>query len=149
MSRRDERGFTLLEVLVAMGIVALLVSFAVAGYSSQLQQARRQDALNALFSIANAEKQYYMDNQLDPAARTYTTDITALTVGLPVAGGVVHSREGHYDLSVTACADAPITSCFVVAAVARADSPQARDQTCHTLSVDSRSRRTPDVADCW
>lgn len=57
-----KRGFTLLELLVVIGIIALLVSFAAVSYNAaqvRTRDARRKADLN---SVKEALEQYYASN---------------------------------------------------------------------------------------
>ncbi len=92
---KKQRGFTLLELLVVIGIIALLVSFAAVSYNAaqvRTRDARRKADLNAM---KNALEQYYAANSSaypdvcsdadtylsagwpnDPGATTYNDDDT-------------------------------------------------------------------------
>lgn len=143
------RGYSLIEVIIALTVAAVLSALAMAAYANEARKSRRQDALNALAAISNAEQQFYMNRGATPADRTYTTDVGELGILFPEVGGQVRSKEGHYALTVAACAGSTIADCFVATATARADGPQAGDTACLTFTLDSRGRRTPTDGGCW
>ncbi|MGQ0833593.1 MAG: type IV pilin protein [Gammaproteobacteria bacterium] len=148
-ARGASRGYTLIEVTIAIAIAALLSALAVSAYANEARKSRRQDALNALASISNAQQQFYMNRAVNPAARTYTTNVAELGLALPVVGGATRSSDGHYTVTVAACAGLAITECFVATATAVAGGAQAGDTACQVISVDSRGRKTPAVGGCW
>jgi prepilin-type N-terminal cleavage/methylation domain-containing protein len=53
------KGFTLLEMLVVVGIIAILVSMGIASYSTAQRKARDAKRRSDLTSIRNAFEQYY------------------------------------------------------------------------------------------
>ena len=71
--KNKARGFTLIEIMIAVAIVAILVSIAVPSYQSQLRKGRRADAQAFMMDLAQRQQQYLLD------ARTYATGATAVT----------------------------------------------------------------------
>lgn len=53
------KGFTLLEMLVVVGIIAILVSMGIASYSTAQKKARDAKRKSDLTAIRNAFEQYY------------------------------------------------------------------------------------------
>ncbi len=119
-------GFSLIELLVGIAIVAILASVAFSSYSNSMQKSRRTDAKSTLLQIAALqEKQYFQNN-------VYTTDIQNLF-------GSTDSTDGFYDITVTV--DESDTgcqgdgSCFVLTATADATSPQFDDTACRSFTL--------------
>ena len=56
------RGFTLVELMVVIVIVALLAAIAVPLYTNYVKDARRSEAAGALAGVATAEQTYYQRN---------------------------------------------------------------------------------------
>lgn len=52
------RGFTLIELMIAVAVVALLVAIAYPSYTRQIQKSRRADAKSALLACAQALERY-------------------------------------------------------------------------------------------
>ncbi|HSQ81656.1 MAG TPA: type IV pilin protein [Casimicrobiaceae bacterium] len=71
MSSRDRRGFTLIEVLTAASIVAILAAIAVPQYGAYLQRSRLVDAITRLADARARMEQYFLDRRsyLDGAGR--------------------------------------------------------------------------------
>jgi type IV pilus assembly protein PilE len=124
--RRDIRGFSLIELVVAMLIAAILVAVAVPGYNSYVRKARRTDAKTAVMDLASLEERFYStQNKYSvtgsdlgyagfPASvgTYYTINVTTLTSLIPTATSV-----GTYTITATAVGD------------------QVKDLQCQTLSV--------------
>jgi type IV pilus assembly protein PilE len=72
------RGYTLIELLVTVAIVAILASIAIPSYARYLMRSRRSDAQQLMTTISNREAQYLLD------ARAYTT--TLGSAGLNISG---------------------------------------------------------------
>lgn len=59
---RATRGFTLLELMIAVGIVAILAAVAYPTYTGYIRTARYSDAAVALNELAQAMERYYSAN---------------------------------------------------------------------------------------
>src|SRR6476619_427896 len=74
--KRNERGFTLLELMITVGIVAALTAMAVAGYGFATLKTRRAAAQGCLTEWAGQLERYYTTAMTyqsgPPAAMSYT-----------------------------------------------------------------------------
>lgn len=70
---KKARGFTLIEVMIVVAIIAILAAIAIPSYNSQLRKGRRADAQAFMMTVAQRQAQYILD------ARTYALGATALT----------------------------------------------------------------------
>lgn len=136
------QGFTLIEVMIVVSIIAILVAVGLPAYQDSLRKGRRTDGMSALLDAANRQEQLLLDRS------TYTLDMT--DIGFPADPLV--SEEGFYtiDASNQPCGD--ITLCYTLTATPVAGGAQANDARCATLSVDSNGSRTATgtAADqCW
>ena len=138
-TRTQLRGFTLVELMVVLVIVALLMMIAIPSYSYFMKKSRRGDAEATLMDIAQREQQYLND------ARAYAPTTAALNTNVP--GDV----STYY--TITICGATPPAACgvpggappfFVVVATPIAGTAQAGD---FTLSLDATGVRTP--ASAW
>ncbi len=85
------RGFTLIEIMIAVAIIAILLAIAVPSYQNQLRKGRRADAQTFITQVAQKQQQYLLD------ARTYALGATALSdLSLPVPTTV----SEHYNVTV-------------------------------------------------
>ena len=65
-------GFTLVELMVVVAVIAILSSVAVPSYLSSIQKSRRTDAKSALLDLAAREERYFT------VYNTYTTSAASL-----------------------------------------------------------------------
>lgn len=73
------RGFTLIEVMITIAIVAILASIALPAYTEYIRRARITEAVATLSDMRVKMEQYFQDN------RTYVNACTANTVAPPPA----------------------------------------------------------------
>lgn len=121
MKPLGSRGFTLVEVLVTCAVVGVIAGVALPGYQSQLQQARRSDAVAALTRLQAAQE------RLQAGHGIYSADLAALQIA-------PRSGEGLYDLRIELTG----ADSYRAHAVARADGAQAGDAACATLTLEVR-----------
>ena len=110
MNRAKKKGFTLIEMVVVLAILAIIVSIALPNYQDYLKRSRRSDAMIALEKIANKQEQFYFD------WNTYTDSLEDLNVGS-------YSPDGFYRLNIETADNA----LFVARAVPVAGSSQFGD----------------------
>jgi general secretion pathway protein G len=84
--KRDERGFTLLELMIVLAIMGILITIAQPNLKHAITRARESVLREDLFQVRDALDQYYADNGKYPAqladlinesdkARTYLREI--------------------------------------------------------------------------
>lgn len=125
------KGMSLLELMIAVAIVAILASIAIPSYSAYVRRSQRSDATSALLRLAAAQEKFYLQNN------TYTNDESLL--------GGASSEHGWYTLEVTA-ADA---TSFSVTATPVSGGAQASDSHCSSFSIDHTGDRDATNTDCW
>ncbi len=62
MTRSGTAGFSLLELLIALTIVAILASISVPSYNGFIARSRRSDAMSALLRLQLAQQRWRADN---------------------------------------------------------------------------------------
>ncbi len=141
---RTVAGFTLIEVLIALAIVAMATTLAFASYRGYLQRSDRIEAVQALMAAAAEQEKFHL------AQGRYSDRLDARSgsdpPGLPVAA---QTPRGRYRLSIEA-ADAAQFRIVATALDARGN-PQ-----CRRLFIDESGRRGAEDArgsdstrDCW
>ena len=133
-----ELGFTLIEVMITVVIVAILASVAVPSYMSSVRDSRRSDAKQALLAAAQTMESFYAMNMTYVGSSTGTTP-TIFTTKVPKDG-----TERYYTLSFTA---APTAFGYTLQAVPQGS--QAGDR-CGTLSLNrTGATSAASATDCW
>ena len=141
-------GFSLTELLVTLAILALLAAAATPLWMKQLERARRLDATDALVRVAVLQERFHFENGRYAQAGE-------LAPSPPAGLGVGGTERGYYQLRLRAL-DGAFSDGFAVEAIADPEGPQAGDEQCRVLSVDSTGRRASESADgedttseCW
>lgn len=140
--RQGMQGFTLIEIMIVVAIVAILVGIAVPSYQSSIQKGLRSDAKAALLDAANRQESLMLDRN------TYTLDMEVL--GFP--DDPMITEEEHYSVDAAACADGTIATCYVLTATPQGSSPQAKDLRCTSFVLDSNGARSATGTtddECW
>ena len=129
------RGFTLIEVLIAVAIVGILAAIAFPNYQNHIRKGRRADAQSFMMDLANRQAQYMLD------ARTYALDATFVTtLGATTPEGVAT----YYTLTVTPAAPtSPPT--FTLHATPFASGPQAADGELTLDNFNVKQRNDPNL----
>lgn len=145
------RGFTLMEIMIALAIMSILVAIAMPNFTEILQKGRRPDGKVILLDIADKQEQFYTAN----VPNSYTDDLADLGYTSPQP-----SEEGHYSVTLVAtpagCAPGTVTPCagftLTAAAVGGQASDVCGDLTLDNFGVKGRSGTVPPfppVSECW
>lgn len=145
-ARQPGSGFTLVELLVALAVLALLCAIAWPGYGAVVHRAQRTEARLALLELQHAEERHYL----------HTFAYTDRIAEAPDAGGLGRAAvtgSGAYELSVTLRNEG---QGYRAEAVVRAGGRQARDFACARFAIDETGRRSSQDAqgrdttdECW
>jgi type IV pilus assembly protein PilE len=130
---RSRLGFTLLELLVVVAVVAILVAIALPSYSAHIRKGRRAAAETHLMDIAQRQQQYFLDT------RGYASSVAALNLATP------SDVSDYYVISITTAAGPP--PAFTAKATPDPAKDQAVDLGGAALTVDSTGAKSP--AGAW
>jgi len=148
---RSQRGFTLIELMIVVLVVAILATIAVPSYRSYLLRAHRTDATSALLRIRTAEEKFFLQNP----QMGYTNEFGPAGLHMaPAAGGTLPSENGHYTVQVAVPDPTPgaTPQSFLITATPTAGGAQMDDTRCtsFTLSSDGIRGSSPSpVETCW
>lgn len=102
MKVKATRGFTLIELMVTVVVIAILAAVAYPSYTDAVRKSRRAEGKNALLKTAQLQERLYT------TSGSYTTDLAPLFGLSP--GARVYSGEdptsGYYTITAVAAAPA-------------------------------------------
>jgi len=136
MTHTRKKGFTLIELVVVLGIVAILAALAVPSFLDALRKSRRSDGMNIIMDIHLAQERW----------RASDTDYGTL-----VEMGFTNpqlSPKGHFSVALSSVT----ATGYIITATAQ--SPQDQDYCgnfilTNTAGVLTRSNTASDADLCW
>ena len=135
-NRQRAAGFTLIELMIAVAVIAILAAVAIPQYSDYVRKSRRSDAWTMLQAAQQAQERFRLTNT------TYASDVASLT---GACSGSPCGSE-HYTLSISGAT----ATGYTVTATPRTGSPQAADSACSSISIAmSGASVTQSPSTCW
>ena len=126
---RRSKGFSLIEILIVVGIIGILAAIALPSYRKQIQRSNRAAAQSFMSDVAN-KQQIFLST-----ARAFAGDLNELNMTAPA-----DISPKFYTFSITPAAGPP--PCFTITATAK--NTQADDGD---LTLDCQGTKTP--TDKW
>ena len=140
LNKTRENGFTLIELVVAMLIGAILAAIAIPSYSNYVRKARRVEAKTALLDIASLEERFFSTQQVYAASWS--------DLGYGAGTGTINVGNNYYTIAwniptpavapTANNAGSPATWTFTATAVL----DQLKDTTCRTFTLTSAGLQT-------
>jgi type IV pilus assembly protein PilE len=135
------RGFTLMEVIIVVTMLAILAAIAIPNYSEYIRRGHRAAAQEYLISLAARQVQYYLDRRafaesdVCPPVSPATTCLNAT----PPTG-----LANRYTIAIAAAAGPPAT--FTITATPTGSQTGER---CGNLTIDQTGARGAAATGCW
>lgn len=123
-------GFTLIELMITVAIVAVIAAVAYPSYLSSVVRANRGDAQTVLMDIAQRQQEYLLN------MRDYAPDLATLNVTVPP------NVSERYTITFATASGPPPT--FTITATPISGKSQEDDGA---LSIDQQGTKSP--ADKW
>jgi type IV pilus assembly protein PilE len=129
--KRPQRGFTLIELMITVAIVAILAAVAYPSYTKYVQRGYRSEGIAMLNDAAARMERFYAQSNVYKIG----TDLTKIGITSNL------SQTGKYQLSA-ASSDTSYTLTVTP------QGAQASD-TCGTMTVNQAGAKTPTTPECW
>jgi type IV pilus assembly protein PilE len=140
------RGFTLVELMIACVVLAIIVSIAMPAYTLQVRKSRRADARNAILDLAGREERFLS------VANSYSQ----VPSDMGYAAFPVLVNNGYYNLNVAVPDPAYVGNGPSYIITATPTGSQAGDTDCATFTVNQIGKQVAlnsggadDTATCW
>lgn len=148
--RNVVRGFTLIELMIAVAIIGVLAGIAYPSYLKQVQKSNRSDAKVVLSDVAQRlQRCFSAHGRYNPADGT-----CAVVDAIKSTGGVV-STEGFYTVKIAAAADLA-ASTYLLTATPVTGRRQAGDTECARFTLNQlgvraafTSANASNTDKCW
>jgi type IV pilus assembly protein PilE len=137
--RAASRGFTLIELMITVAIVAILAAVALPSYSQYMRKARRGDAQSFMSEVVARQQHFLLDR------RAYSASIT----DAPASGGlgmtIPANVSTYYTVTLPAVGNSPPTFSVQAAPIGSQTS-----DTCGTLTINQAGQKTATgTGSCW
>lgn len=151
---KNTAGFSLIELLAALVIVALLLALAVPAYRGHIVRAKRVQGQATLLKLMQQQERYYSQNNTYLAFSAGSDDAQGQQFqwwsGEEGEDGAARSA---YEIDASACPEMAIKQCVLLRArpgTTRVDA-QFQDADCGTLTLRSTGERgsSGPAARCW
>ncbi|QGU32844.1 type IV pilin protein [Thermochromatium tepidum] len=127
------KGFTLIELMIAVAIVGILAAIAYPSYQAHVIKSRRATAQGCLLELAQFMERYY------------TTNMSYAGATLPAGTQCQTDLQGHYTFGFSGTPNATSYTLQATAQGLQAD----RDANCTPLTINQAGAKTPTTNDCW
>jgi type IV pilus assembly protein PilE len=142
--RRNNRGFSLLELLVTIAILAIVASLAASSYHHNVIRAHRTEASTTLLAIQMAQERWFLQNNAYAQAVATLVARPPLGLGIPISAAGL-TQNGYYTIGFAAATPTAYTI------RAEAQGGQTNDDPrCVIYTVTESGVRTPaESTGCW
>lgn len=99
-SLTDQKGFTLIELMIVVAIIGIIAAIAYPSYTEHVEKTRRSDAQGALMGLAAAMERHYATNNSYEGAASGGSDTGAPAIYPDEAP--LDGNTKYYDLTIQA-----------------------------------------------
>lgn len=128
------KGFSLIELLVVLAIIAMLAAYAIPNYRDYVVRSKRVEAQNKVLEVAGMYEKFYANTN------AYPTDVRGGGTGLSLTNDYLRWDDyviRHQDFNGNG---------WRIRAIARGEQA-SDDPDCQQIRFDNLGRKTPET--CW
>jgi type IV pilus assembly protein PilE len=146
LSSRRIGGFTLIELMITVVVLAIIVAIAVPSYQQQVRKSRRADARNAILDLAGREERFL----------SISNSYSQIPGDVGYAGFPATVNNGYYQLTVASpdLTQPGVTPSYLITATYFG--PQVADTDCAQFTVNQLGQQAAltaggalNTATCW
>jgi type IV pilus assembly protein PilE len=133
---KKQQGFTLIEIMIVVAIIAIITAIAVPSYKDSVRKSNRSDAMSAMLDTQQRLERCFS------TYGSYTNANCMAAVALPIT-----STKAHYRVNATT----RTASTYVLQATP-ISTEQVKDLKCTTFTLDNTGKKTATgttAATCW
>ncbi len=142
----SKRGFTLIELMIVVAIIAILGAVVYPSYQSAVLKTKRAEGRTALMQLMQHQERYYSQNN------TYAAFDKATPKNFKWYSGE-SAASSSYEMSGAACANEDIANCIQLTAKPGTANVNRgfSDAKCGSLQLTSTGAKsvTGSATDCW
>lgn len=131
----DNRGWTLIELLIVLTLFAIMLCASYPSYIQHLRETRRTEAHRLLLSTSTKQEQWFSRHF------SYATQLNSLQAQ------DLSNKHYQLELSFSGCNETLPPDCFELTARPLQKSDQNKDTDCLSILLDHTGRRMP--LKCW
>lgn len=146
-AHKPASGFTLIELMVTLAIIALLTMVAYPSYQGSVRKTRRSDGMVAALAIQVAQEKFRANCPFY-AQTLGASNTCGANAGASTVLAASSSPEGYYALTIAA--NSATGNAYTITATAQGD--QANDTGCTALTLTFNTSNPNGLkapADCW
>lgn len=145
---RAHSGFTLVEIVIVLFIVALLAALAIPSYQNAVIKGKRVEGRATLMRLMQQQERYYSQHTTYMEFSATTTDEHARQFSWYSGAS---AQSSSYEISAEPCDGKGLGHCVRLIARPGTDRVNAsyRDRACGILTLDSRGHKSAAANDCW
>lgn len=133
--RTQTSGFTLVELMIVVVIVAILASIAYPAYRDSVLRSHRSDGQAGVLACATAQERWFTQTSSYADQAAVTANCTSPNLSMC---DCQNTRDGYFTITIPSATAAA----FTATATATAKGGQTDDISCRTLSINQAGTRS-------
>lgn len=142
------RGFTIVELMITLTIIAILTAIAFPSYRESVLKTKRTEGRAALMKAMQQQERYYSLHTTYLAFSSVSIDVNEKRFSW-FSGE--NAQNSFYEISAQSCKDKSLRDCVLLTAQPGTSKVNAhyRDPKCGKLALFSSGEKTAEADGCW